>query len=383
MAQNSVSLHKKLRGKISITSKISPLKLGDIKLIYTPGVAEVCKQIQHNNALKYSFTSKGNNVAIVTDGTRNLGLGNTGPDAALPVMEGKSAIYSEFGKINAFPICLNTTDKNEIIQTIKAIEPVFGAINLEDIESPKILDIANELEKILKIPIFHDDQHGTAVVVLAALLNSLKIVNKEIKNIKIVIVGSGSAGYGIAKLLHYSGCKNIVVLDSKGSIHKGRKGHMNKYKKEITKFTNPKEKGLLSKVIVNSDVFIGVSGVKNLLKVSMIKKMNKNSIVFALTNPEPEVIPSIAKKAGVKIIATGSFKYNNKVNNAIVFPYLMRVILDLKIKRITMKILYDTAYAIANTVNKNKLSINNIIPELGDTRIQKRIMKSLRNTKLS
>jgi len=181
VAQNSVSLHKKLRGKISITSKISPLKLGDIKLIYTPGVAEVCKQIQHNNALKYSFTSKGNNVAIITDGTRNLGLGNTGPDAALPVMEGKSAIYSEFGKINAFPICLNTTDKNEIIQTIKAIEPVFGAINLEDIESPKVLDIANELEKILKIPIFHDDQHGTAIVVLAALLNSLKIVNKEIK----------------------------------------------------------------------------------------------------------------------------------------------------------------------------------------------------------
>jgi malate dehydrogenase (oxaloacetate-decarboxylating) len=380
MVQNSISLHKKLRGKISIISKISPMKLDDIKLIYTPGVAEVCKQIQHDNALKYSFTSKGNNVAIITDGTRNLGLGNTGPDAALPVIEGKSAIYSEFGKINAFPICLNTTDKNEIIQTIKSIEPVFGAINLEDMESPKVLDIANELEKILKIPIFHDDQHGTAVVVLAALLNSLKIVNKEIKNIKIVIVGSGSAGYGIAKLLHYSGCRNIVVFDSKGTIHKGRKEHMNKYKKEIAKLTNSKEKGSLSNAIINSDVFIGVSGIKNLLKVSMIKKMNKNSIVFALTNPEPEVIPSIAKKAGVKIIATGSFKYHNKVNNAIVFPYLMRVILDLKIERITMNILYNTAQAIANTVNKNKLSVNNIIPELGDKKIQNNIMKSLGTT---
>ena len=380
MVQNSISLHKKLRGKISIISKISPMKLGDIKLIYTPGVAEVCKQIQHNNALKYSFTSKGNNVAIITDGTRNLGLGNTGPDAALPVIEGKSAIYSEFGKINAFPICLNTTDKNEIIQTIKSIEPVFGAINLEDIESPKVLDIANELEKILKIPIFHDDQHGTAVVVLAALLNSLKIVNKEIKDIKIVIVGSGSAGYGIAKLLHYSGCRNIVVFDSKGTIHKGRKQHMNKYKKEIAKLTNPKEKGSLSKTIINSDVFIGVSGIKNLLKVSMIKKMSKNSIIFALTNPEPEVIPSIAKKAGVKIIATGSFKYHNKVNNAIVFPYLMRVILDLKIERITMKILYNTAQAIANTVHKNELSVNNIIPELGNKKIQNNIMKSLGST---
>jgi malate dehydrogenase (oxaloacetate-decarboxylating) len=380
MVQNSISLHKKLRGKISIISKISPMKLDDIKLIYTPGVAEVCKQIQHNNALKYSFTSKGNNVAIITDGTRNLGLGNTGPDAALPVIEGKSAIYSEFGKINAFPICLNTTDKNEIIQTIKSIEPVFGAINLEDIESPKVLDIANELEKILKIPIFHDDQHGTAVVVLSALLNSLKIVNKEIKDIKIVIVGSGSAGYGIAKLLHYSGCRNIVVFDSKGTIHKGRKQHMNKYKKEIAKLTNPKEKGSLSKTIINSDVFIGVSGIKNLLKVSMIKKMSKNSIIFALTNPEPEVIPSIAKKAGVKIIATGSFKYPNKVNNAIVFPYLMRVILDLKIERITMKILYNTAQAIANTVHKNELSVNNIIPELGNKKIQNNIMKSLGST---
>jgi malate dehydrogenase (oxaloacetate-decarboxylating) len=380
MAQNTITLHKKLRGKISIISKISPLKLDDIKLIYTPGVAEVCKQIQQHNVLKYSFTSKGNNIAIITDGTRNLGLGNTGPDAALPVIEGKSAIYSEFGKINAFPICLNTTNKNEIIQTIKAIEPVFGAINLEDIESPKVLDIANELEKILKIPIFHDDQHGTAVVVLAALLNSLKIVNKEIKNIKIVIVGSGSAGYGIAKLLHYSGCRNIIVFDSKGTIHKGRKEHMNKFKKEIAKFTNPKEKGSLSEAIINSDVFIGVSGIKNLLKVSMIKKMNKNSIVFALTNPEPEIVPSVAKKAGVKIIATGSFKYHNKVNNAIVFPYLMRVILDLKIKRITMKIIYNTALAIANTVNKNKLSVNNIIPELGNKKIQKNIMKSILTT---
>ena len=380
MVLNSLSLHKKLRGKISIISKISPLKLDDIKLIYTPGVAEVCKQIQHDNALKYSFTSKGNNVAIVTDGTRNLGLGNTGPDAALPVIEGKSAIYSEFGKINAFPICLNTTDKNEIIQTIKSIEPVFGAINLEDIESPKVLDIANELQKILEIPIFHDDQHGTAVVVLAALINSLKIVNKEINNIKIVIVGSGSAGYGIAKLLHYSGCRNIVVFDSKGPIHKGRKKHMNKYKKEIAKFTNAKENGPLSKVIINSDVFIGVSGIKNLLKISMVKKMGINSIVFALTNPEPEIVPSVAKKAGVKIIATGSFKYHNKVNNAIVFPYLMRVILDLKIKRITMEILYNTAQAIANTVNKNKLSVNNIIPELGDKKIYSNIVKSFSAT---
>ena len=377
MSKNAISLHRKLKGKIFVGSKISPLKSRDIELIYTPGVASVSKQIFQHPDLKYVLTSKANNVAIVTDGTRILGLGNIGPDAALPVMEGKSVLYRQYGKINAFPICLNTTDKRKIIETIKAIEPVFGAINLEDIESPKVLDISRELEKELSIPVFHDDRHGTAVVVLAALYNSLKIVNKKISSIKTVIVGAGSAGYCIAKLLKYAGCKNIVVLDSKGAIYKGRKNNMNKYKKEIAKITNPKERGFLSEVIRGADVFIGVSGIKDLLPGKMIKTMNKDAVIFALTNPDPEINPIVAKKFGARIVGTGSYTHENKVNNALVFPYLMRAILDLKIQKITLDILCATALAIANTVTKKKLSENYIVPVIDDERLQRKITAAL------
>ena len=374
---NAISLHKKLRGKIFVGSKIPSLKMSDIELIYTPGVASVCKEIFHHPELKYSLTSKGNNVAIVTDGTRVLGLGNIGPDAALPVMEGKSVLYREYGKISAIPICLNTTNKKKIIETIEAIAPFFGAINLEDIESPKVLEISQELEKKLEIPVFHDDGQGTAIVALAALFNSLKLVKKNISKIKVVIVGAGSAGSWIGKLFKFAGCKNIIVLDSKGAIYKGRKNNMNKYKKEIAKFTNPKEKGFLSEVIVNADVFIGVSGIKNLLKGRMIKTMNQDPIILALTNPYPEIIPALAKKAGARIIGTGSYKYANQVNNAIVFPYLMRAILDRRIRKITMNILYSTSLAIANTVNKKDLSESHIIPDLNDKRLQRKITGSI------
>lgn len=377
MTEDAISLHKKLKGKIYIESKIPSLTVEDIKLIYTPGVAKVCKQIFHHSELKYSFTSKGNTVAIVTDGTRVLGLGNIGPDAALPVMEGKAVLYRQFGKISAFPICLKTRDKKKIIDTIKSIEPVFGAINLEDIESPKVLDISKELEKKLLIPVFHDDGQGTAIVTLAALFNSLKLVKKNLSEIKIIIVGAGSAGYWIGKLLNYVGCKNIIVLDSEGPINKKRKNNMNKYKTEISKFTNPKEKGTLSEVLVNADVFIGVSGIKNLLKENMIKNMNRDPIILALTNPYPEIIPSIAKKAGAKIAATGSYKYENQVNNAVVFPYLMRAILDLRIRKITMKILHATSLAIANTLTKKELSVDHIIPNISNKKLQGRITNSL------
>jgi malate dehydrogenase (oxaloacetate-decarboxylating) len=379
MSKKAVSFHRKLKGKIYIESKIPKITDENLQLIYTPGVATVCKEIFNHPDLKYDLTTKGNNVAIVTDGTRILGLGNIGPDAALPVMEGKSVLYRKYGKINAFPICLNTTDKKKIIDAIIAIEPVFGAINLEDIESPKVLDISYELVKKLSIPVFHDDRHGTAVVVLAALLNSLKIVIKKISEIKVVIAGAGSAGYSIAKLLNFAGCKNIIVVDSKGAIYKKRKINMDKYKLQLTGFTNQKEKGQLSDVIKQTDVFIGVSGIKNLLKPKMIKEMNKNPIVFALTNPEPEIDPGVAKKSGARIVATGSFKYENKVNNALVFPYLMRAILDLKIPTITKEILYATALAIADTVPKKKLSEKNIIPSINDKKLQQRITRALMN----
>ena len=379
MSKKAISLHRKLKGKIYVESKIPKINDKNLQLIYTPGVASVCKEIFNHPDLKYDLTSKGNNVAVITDGTRILGLGNIGPDAALPVMEGKSMLYRKYGKISAYPICLNTTEKKKIVDTITAIEPIFGAINLEDIESPKVLDVSNELVKRLSIPVFHDDRHGTAVVVLAALLNSLKIVSKKISEIKTVIVGAGSAGYCIAKLLNFAGCKNIVVLDSKGTIYRKRKTNMDKYKLEIARFTNQNETGQLKEVIKKADVFIGVSGIKNLLKPNMIKCMNDNPIVFALTNPEPEIDPRIAKKSGAKIVATGSFKYENKVNNALVFPYLMRSILDLKIQKITLKILHATALAISNTVPKNKLAENYIIPSIGDKNLQKNITKSLKD----
>ncbi len=379
MSKKAVSLHRKLKGKIYVESKIPKITDENLQMIYTPGVASVCQEIFKHPELKYDLTTKGNNVAIITDGTRILGLGNIGPDAALPVMEGKSVLYRKYGKINAFPICLDTTDKKKIIETIKAIEPVFGAINLEDIESPKVLDISNELVKKLSIPVFHDDRHGTAVVVLAALLNSLNLVTKKISEIKVVIAGAGSAGYCIAKLLNFAGCKNIIVLDSKGAIYKKRKSAMDKYKLELAKFTNKNEKGQLSDVIRKADVFIGVSGIKNLLKPKMITEMNENPIVFALTNPDPEINPAAAKKSGARIVATGSFKYENKVNNALVFPYLMRAILDLKIKKITLNILYATAVAIADAVPKRKLSEKHIIPSINDKNLQQRIMRSLIN----
>lgn len=381
MSKKAILIHKKLQGKIFIESKISNLTLKNLQLIYTPGVASVCKEIIKKPASRYTLTSKGNNIAIVTDGTRLLGLGNVGADASLPVMEGKSVLYREYGKLNAFPICLNTTDKKKIVDTIVSIEPVFGAINLEDIESPKVLEIYKELEKRLEIPVFHDDGQGTAIVTLAGLINALKIVKKNLSEIKVIIVGAGSAGYFIGKLLNFAGCKNIIVLDSKGVIYKSRKTNMTKYKIEIAKMTKPKEKGQLSDVIKNADVFIGVSGIKDLLKPEIIKTMNRNPIVFALTNPYPEINPHDAKKGGVKIIATGSFLYKNTINNAIVFPYLMRAILDLKIQKITMDVLYATSLAIAKTIPDQKLSPNNIIPSIKNKALQKNITKSLKNLK--
>ncbi len=379
-ARKAILLHKNLKGKILFNDKPHHLTLKEIQLIYTPGVAAVSEKIFTHPDQKYVLTSKKNNVAIVTDGTRILGLGNIGAYAALPVMEGKAVLYRHFGGITAFPLCLNTTEKDHIIKTIQAIEPAFGAINLEDIESPKVMEIAEELEKTISIPVFHDDRHGTSVVALAALLNSLKIVKKKISSIKIVIAGAGSAGYGIANLLRFAGCKNLIVVDSEGAIYKGRSKNMNKYKMVLANSTNFKrEKGDLATVLKNVDVFIGVSGIKNLLTPKMIKTMKNDPIIFALTNPEPEINPSMAKKAGARIVATGSYRFHNRVNNALVFPYLMRAILDQRIQKISLEMLFVTAKAIANTISNRELHPNHIIPDVGDRRLQKNITRALRN----
>ncbi len=379
IAKKAIMLHKKLRGKILLGQKSRQLSIKEIQLIYTPGVAAVSREVFEHPEEKFVLTSKINNVAIVTDGTRILGLGNIGPYAAMPVMEGKAVLYKQYSGITAFPICLGTTDKKKIIETIIAIEPVFGAINLEDIESPKVLEISKELQKKLSIPVFHDDRHGTAVVALAALLNALQLVKKPLQSIRVIVAGAGSAGMGITELLRFAGCKNIIVVDSTGAIYTGRRKNMNPYKNEIARQTNQrKEKGTLEDVMKNSDVFIGVSGISNLVTESMVKSMKKDSIVFALTNPEPEINPVIAKKAGARIVATGSYQFHNKVNNALVFPYLMRAILDHRISRIDTKILYSAAIAIANTIPRKQLHYDNIISNVGDKRLQQNITRALK-----
>jgi malate dehydrogenase (oxaloacetate-decarboxylating) len=308
-----------------------------------------------------------------------LGLGKIGPSAAIPVMEGKAMLYKEFGRVDAFPLCLNTTKKEEIISTVKAVEPIFGAVNLEDIESPKVFDITLQLKKTLKIPVFHDDRHGTSVIVLAALINALKLVKKRLSTAKVTIAGAGSAGYGIFQLLHMAGCCNIIVVDSKVIIFKGRKQNMNKYKKEISERSNKnREKGFLADAIKNSDVLIGVTGKKGLITPEMIKMMKKDPIIFSLTNPEPEIKPEVATEAGAKIIATGGYFYPNTINNSVVFPYLMRAVLDLRIKKITLRLLNDAAYAISSSIPIRELDYTNIVPKVGNKNLQKNISRALK-----
>ena len=302
--KDAIKLHEKLKGKLEVNPKIKVNK-SNLSLLYTPGVSEVVKLISKNEKNSYRFTGKGNSIAIISDGSRVLGLGNKGASAALPVMESKALLYKLYGDIDAIPICIKTQESKEIIKIIQNIAVNFGAINIEDIESPKCFEIVEVLNKTLDIPVFHDDQHGTAIVTVAALLNSLKLVKKDIKKVKIVVLGAGAAGYGITNLLVYAGAKNIIVLDSHGAIFKGRK-NINKYKDRIANITNSNNiKGNLETVINGSDVFIGVSGHNNILTAKMIKSMNEDPIIFALSNPDPEINPYKAKKAGAKIIATG------------------------------------------------------------------------------
>jgi malate dehydrogenase (oxaloacetate-decarboxylating) len=334
-------------------------------------VAYIAREISKNKELVYDYTSKWNNVAIICDGTRVLGLGNIGPESALPVMEGKSVLFKVLGGINAFPLCISTRDKEEIISFAKAIEPVFGAVNIEDIESPKVLDIIERLKNELSIPVFHDDQHGTAVITFSALINALRILDKKLIEIKIVISGAGSAGYGIYRILYEAGCRDIIVTDSKGAIYEGRNETLdNSYKKEIAKKTNSKKlHGTLTDVIREADVFIGVSGKPDLLNDKMVKSMNPDAVVFALSNPDPEVLPPNALNAGARIVATGRSDFPNQVNNALVFPSILRALLDLRAKTIQEDMLVAVAKAIAALVTDAHLKEDYIIPKINDPRI--------------
>lgn len=380
LGEEALELHRRLRGKIEIKSKVSARSPHDISIAYTPGVAEVCIEIAADRQKAFEYTSKWNNVAIVTDGTRTLGLGSLGPEAALPVMEGKALLYKEFGKVDAFPICLQTTDADEIVRTVKNIAPVFGGINVEDIETPKVLEIVDRLTEELDIPVFHDDQHGTAVVTLAALLNALRFTKREPEDTSVVVAGAGSAGYGIAKILYAIGIRDMVVTDSHGVISKAREPKtMNKYKEELASITRPKDgSATLADAVRDRDVFIGVSGVKNLMTAAMVRSMNTDSIIFPLTNPDPEIHPKEAFKAGAKVIATGSYKFENRANNALVFPFTMRAILDNRIRKVSQQLLVNVAYALADLVPKDKLSPFNIIPDVTNPRIQEAVNKAVR-----
>ncbi len=395
-----IRLHEWLRGKIEIKNRIpiddatkiestqDHVNKNILELIYTPGVAYDAKRISKDKNLIYTYTSKWNNVAIICDGTRVLGLGNIGPEAAIPIMEGKSVLFKLLAEVNAFPLCIAIQNLEDIVKFVKAVEPGFGTINIEDIESPKVLELVQRLQNELEIPVFHDDQHGTAVVTLAGLLNSLKLLNKKISDIKVILAGAGSSGYGIFKLLHHARFKNIVIADCRGALTKTDaessedKSSANPFKKEIASKSNPdNQSGSLDEILKEADIFIGVTGRSNLLNDKMIKSMNKDPIIFALSNPDPEISPDKALKAGAKIVATGRSDYSNQVNNALVFPYVLRALLDTRTRRITEYMLVSAAYAIAGLITKEELAEDFVIPRLNDPRLLYTITHAIKDSK--
>ncbi|ABB16194.1 NAD(P)-dependent malic enzyme [Carboxydothermus hydrogenoformans] len=373
----ALELHKKFRGKIEVKSKVPAKTAEDLSLAYTPGVAEPCKLIAENKDLSYEYTSRWNMVAVVSDGTAVLGLGDIGPYAAMPVMEGKALLFKEFAGVDAFPICLDTKDPDKIVEVVKLLEPTFGGINLEDIAAPNCFYIEERLKKETSIPIFHDDQHGTAIVTLAALINALKIVNKDISKIKVVVNGAGASATAVSKLIMASGVKNLIMCDSKGIIYRGRQEGMNKYKEELAQITNPENiKGTLKDALKGADVFIGLSKAKQVTE-EMVKSMNKDAIVFAMANPEPEIYPDEAKRAGARIVATGRSDFPNQVNNVLAFPGVFRGALDVRATDISEKMKIAASYAISSLVAENELNEDYILPKAFDARVASTVAREV------
>lgn len=374
--RHTLQLHKHCCGKLEVKSKIPLKNKFDLACAYTPGVAEISKMIFKNKTLARQFTIKNNTVAVVTDGSAVLGLGNLGALAALPVMEGKCVLFKELANVDAFPICLDTQNADKIISIVKNISPTFGGINLEDISAPRCFEIEKRLQDELDIPVLHDDQHGTAVVVLAALINALKLKHLPKAKAKIVISGAGAAGTATAKLLINYGAENLVVCDSQGIIYKGRK-HLPKYKAELAKLTNRDcLKGNLTDALKQADVFIGVS-VKNILKPGMIKHMNPKPVIFALANPEPEIHPLLAKKTGAFIVATGRSDFSNQINNVLAFPGIFRGALDNQVKKITDRMLIKAARNLSGYVKNLKPS--RLLPEPLDKGVVKIVASAIQN----
>ncbi|QBD84100.1 NAD-dependent malic enzyme [Clostridium tetani] len=373
----ALKLHSEKKGKLEVVGKISVKNREDLALAYTPGVAEPCVHISKDKNKVYEYTTKGNMVAVVTNGTAVLGLGNIGPEAALPVMEGKALLFKEFANVDAFPICLDTEDPEEIIRTVKLMAPGFGGINLEDIKAPECFYIEERLKKELDIPVFHDDQHGTAIVVLAGIYNALKIVDKKLEEARILINGAGSAGIAICKLLLNAGAKNIVMCDINGSLVEGDE-NLNPAQKEIAKRTNKeKEKGKLVDVIKDKDIFIGVSGPKILTK-EMVSTMAKDSIVFAMANPEPEILPDEAKAGGARVVATGRSDFPNQINNVLVFPGIFRGALDVKAREINEEMKIAAARGVANLIKEEDLNEEYIIPDPFNKEVAESVSKEVR-----
>ena len=375
--EESLKLHEEKVGKIEVVSKVKVKTKEDLSLAYTPGVAEPCRKIHEDEENVYKYTSKGNLVAVVTDGSAVLGLGDIGPKAGLPVMEGKSILFKEFAGVDAFPICLATKDVEEIIRTVKLIAPGFGGINLEDIGAPRCFEIEERLKKELDIPVFHDDQHGTAIVVLAGLINALKVVEKKMENLKVVVNGAGAAGTAITKLLLFSGVKNLIVCDKSGILYKGIE-NVDEAKKDLAKITNPDNiKGTLGEALVDADVFIGVSA-PGIVSQDMVRTMNKDSIIFAMANPTPEIMPDEAKAAGARVIGTGRSDFPNQVNNVLAFPGIFRGALDVRAKEINEEMKIAAANAIASMIKDEDLNENNVIPYALDRNVAVKVAEAIK-----
>jgi len=371
---DSLKLHKKFHGKLEVKSKVPIKNKRDLSLAYTPGVAEVCRTIAKDKNLTREYTIKKNTVAVVSDGSAILGLGNLGAEAAIPVMEGKAALFKEFAGVDAFPICLDTQDTEEIIKAVKYLAPVFGGINLEDISAPRCFEVEDRLKKELSIPVMHDDQHGTATVVLAGIINALKLKKLDKTSAKVVISGAGAAGTAVAKMLIHYGFKNVFVCDSKGLISKDR-SDLNSAKKELANLTNVGGTASLAEVLKKADVFIGVSG-PNIITRREVKSMNARPVVFALANPTPEIMPDEAKAGGAYIVATGRSDFPNQLNNVLAFPGIFRGALDNKVSQITDRMLVKAAENLAKYVKK--LSPENILPEPLDKGVVKVVAKAIR-----
>jgi len=369
LREEALHMHRINKGKLESKSKVPVQNAHDLSLAYSPGVAEPCKDIYEKPELVYEYTMKGNMVAVVSDGTAVLGLGNIGPEAALPVMEGKAVLFKSFAGVDAFPICLNTTDVDKIVETVKLLEPTFGGVNLEDIAAPNCFVIEERLKKEANIPIFHDDQHGTAIVTVAGLVNALKLIGKKMTEIKVVANGAGAAGIAIIKLLYSYGVRDIIMCDTKGAIYEGRPQGMNTVKAEVAKFTNRENlSGSLAEVIIGADVFIGVS-VAGALTKEMVASMNPDSIIFAMANPVPEIMPEEAKEAGAKVVGTGRSDFPNQVNNVLAFPGIFRGALDVRATHINEKMKVAAVEAIANLISPDELSADYVIPGPFDPRV--------------